>query len=171
MYLWRSCHKRFHPSNSFHKWLILLCPWSILFFWVTIEKKCMMARPLNFALYNRNPKWNEHCDTLFIRVSASNVLETLNLPMQNSIAWDKTNWIRSGWNLINWFLSSVRTMFLTHFCLSHVTFKRIVENDFSIDKRLELVKCKMVFDHENVRNERRSGTEDEPLKCYGTVSA
>lgn len=38
MYLWRSCHKRFHPSNSFHKWLILLCPWSILFFWVTIEK-------------------------------------------------------------------------------------------------------------------------------------
>lgn len=74
-----SCRKRFHPSNSFHKWLISLRPWRIFFIFffilVTIEKLMSSYKEISELCSVRpQPKWTLW--TLLICRFHQNVLET-----------------------------------------------------------------------------------------------
>lgn len=152
-YLWRSCRKRSHPSNSFHKWLVLLCPWSVLFWWQLTKKKreelvwwASYQRDLWTLLYTSA---NEHIEwTLFIcrlQSASSNVLETLN--PQCKIRLHKTKPIEPTDTWFWWtFLSLIDrisqrmnswTMFLT-FCSGTCHFNTHRWRRFSIDKHPEM---------------------------------
>lgn len=86
-----SCRKRFHPSNSFHKWLVSLRPWRVFFF-------------LFYFYFGDNWKSDEQLQRdlwtlLRSTTTRMNVVNVAHLPISSKRPWNL-------WNLTNIFGSS-----------------------------------------------------------------